>query len=153
MSTLKGLVLRAAVPRPIRNSFLLLLFAGAGLRCRRESDLSQGLLTGKLVIADACGLSAIQVLSGPIDSSKLSASWTDPDNDSVFHQVFKVSGSDIYCNLAAYGLVKGDTLQFELNPHPPNMVCMECADFDPPSVPPIYNAIRNVKKLSSAGTP
>lgn len=147
MSTLKGLVLRAVVPRLIGNSFLLLLFASAGLRCRRQSDLSPGLLTGKLVIADACGMSAIQVLSGAIDSSKLSASWTDPDNGTVYHQVFKVSGSDIYCDLAAYGLGKGDILQFELNPDPPNMVCNECDDVDPPSVPPIYNAIKNVKKV------
>ncbi|HTI92991.1 MAG TPA: hypothetical protein VL727_20475 [Puia sp.] len=97
-------------------------------------------------------MSAIEILSGPIDPSKVSASWTDPDNDSVYEQVFKVSGSDINCNLAAYGLGKGDTLQFELNPNPPDMTCMTCNDVNPPSVPPIYNAIRNVKKLSVTGT-
>ena len=90
---------------------------------------------------------ALATSLSPRRPSKLSASWTDPDNGSVYHQVFKVSGSDIYCNLAAYGLGKGDMLQFELNPDPPNMVCYECNDVDPPSVPPIYNAIRNVKKV------
>jgi len=151
MSTLKVPALRITTLRALKNPLLLLLFAGAGLQCRRHS-ISQGLLTGKLVVSDACGMSAIEILSGPIDPSKVSASWTDPDNDSVYEQVFKVSGSDIYCNLAAYGLGKGDTLQFELNPNPPDMTCMTCNDVNPPSVPPIYNAIRNVKKLSVTGT-
>jgi hypothetical protein len=151
MSTLKVPALPIITLRVLKNSLLLLLFAGAGLQCRRHS-LSQGLLTGKLVVSDPCGMSAIEVLSGPIDPSKVSASWADPDNGSVYEQVFKVSGTDIYCNLAAYGLGKGDTLQFELDPNPPNMTCMTCNDANPPGVPPIYNAIKNVKKLSVTGT-
>lgn len=92
-------------------------------------------------------MSAIQVLSGQIDPSRVAANWTDPDNDSVYHNVFKVGGTDIYCNLAAYGLGKGDSLQFELDQNPPKMICYGCADNNPPSVPPIHNAIKNVKKL------
>jgi hypothetical protein len=160
MSTLKVPVLRIITLRALKNSFLLLLIASPGLQCRRQEPISrssiprpnQGVLTGKLVVSDACGMSAIEVLSGAIDPSKVSASWTDPDDHNTYVQVFKVSGSDMYCNLAAYGLGKGDTLQFELDPNPPNMTCMSCNDVNPPSVPPIYNAIRNVRKLNVTPT-
>jgi hypothetical protein len=135
--------------RSILSSLLLALLAIFASQCKQHNDLNQTILTGKLVVSDPCGLSAIQVLSGQIDPSRVTASWTDPDNDSVYNNVFKVGGTDIYCNLAAYGLGKGDSLQFELDNNPPKMVCFTCNDANPPSVPPIYNAIKNVKKLSS----
>lgn len=137
------------------NTALLLLLAFTGFQCKRnnnDASLSPALpaLTGRLVIFDACGRSAIQVLGGPIDSSRLMTSWKNPDNDSIYHNIFQVGGiRDNVCSLSFYGLSKGDTLQFALDPNPQSFVCNMCADSNPVSAPPVSNAVTNVKKIST----
>jgi hypothetical protein len=127
---------------------LLVLLVSSGFQCRRNNDnSSQNILTGKLVIFDPCGQSAIQVLTGQIDSSKVEASWTDPDNDSVYHNVFAVSDISNACSLSYYGLSKGDVFQFGLDPNPSKVVCYTCNDSNPVTVPPVSNAVKNVKKI------
>jgi hypothetical protein len=137
------------------NTALLWLLASTGFRCKRNNNdpsLTPALpaLTGRLVIFDACGRSAIQVLGGPIDSSRLMASWKNPDNDSIYHNIFQVGAiRDNVCSLSFYGLSKGDTLQFALDPNPQHITCNMCADSNPVSAPPVFNAVTNVKKISA----
>jgi hypothetical protein len=137
------------------NTALLLLLAFTGFQCKQNNnDAPQSMtlptLTGRLVIFDACGRSAIQVLSGPIDSSRLMTSWKNPDNDSIYHNIFQVGAiRDHVCSLSFYGLSKGDTLQFALDPNPQNITCNMCADSNPVSAPPVFNAVTNVKKISA----
>jgi hypothetical protein len=145
------MVQRINMSHSILKSTVLFLLVVSGFQCKHHNEIAANVLTGKVVIFNGCGMSAIQVISGQIDPSRLMASWTDPDNDSVYHNVFSVGGTDIYCSLAGYGMVKGSLLQFELDPNPPALNCNMCNNSNPPSVPPISNAIKAVKPVAYPG--
>lgn len=136
---------------PILRISLLFLLASSGFQCRRtHTDPSQNILTGKLVIdSDCSGQGAVQVLAGQIDSSRLMASWTDPDNDSVYHNVFRIAGVRDMCAISGYGVTKGDTFQFQIDPNPQNLVCNTCAIYTNAAFPPVSNSVMNVKKISN----
>ena len=127
---------------------LLVLLVSSGFQCRRNNDSSsQNILTGRLVVNDPCGQFAIQVLDGQIDPDKVVASWTDTDNDSVFQNTFRVSGIRNVCSFSAYNISKGDLFQFELDPNPSIVSCNTCMIRTLLALPPIANAVKNVKKI------
>lgn len=140
--------------RIIIRSALLLLLAGSCFQCRRSNtNPSQNILTGKLVIDGGCNDDgAIEVLSGQIDPSQLMASWTDPDNDSTYHNVFKCTGVRNMCSLSGYDIVQGDTFRFQLDPNPQNLTCNTCAIYSNPAMPTVSNAVMNVKKIDTVLT-
>jgi hypothetical protein len=138
----------------ITSTVWLLIIVSTGFHCKQNNSatspsMALAALTGRLVIFDACGQSAIQVLGGPIDSSRLMTSWKNPDNDSIYHNIFRVGVIRNACSLSFYGLAKGDTLQFALDPSPQSFLCNTCADSNPVSAPPLTNAVTNVKKIST----
>jgi hypothetical protein len=126
---------------------LLVLLVSSGFQCRRNNDNSSHVLTGRLVVDDPCGQFAIQVLDGQIDPAKVVASWTDTDNDSVYQNTFRVSGIRDVCSFAAYTISKGDLFQFELDPNPSTVPCNTCAIRTQLALPPVSNAVKNVKKI------
>ena len=134
--------------RPILKPTLLLLLAAAGFQCKRDN--TQPILTGKLVVENGCMYSAIEVVGGQYDPSRVSATWKDPDNDSVFHNVFAISAVRDACDISAYGVSKGDVFQFQMDPHPQNIICNDCAvGVPPPALPPVSDAVMNIKKINN----
>ncbi len=118
-----------------------------GWQCQKPADPpSQDELTGQLVIFDPCGNAAIEVLGGTIDPSKLVSTWTDPDNGTVYHNIFAVGAVQNGCTLAVYGLSQGDVFKFQLDANPKEIICNSCNDTNPVSVPPIRNAVKNITK-------
>jgi hypothetical protein len=135
--------------RPFLKPALLLLFVAAGFQCKRDN--TQPILTGKLVVENGCMYSAIEVLGGQFDPSSVSATWKDPDNDSVFHNVFAISEVRNACDISAYGVSKGDVFQFQMDPNPQkNVICNDCmVAFPPPALPPVSDAVMNIKKINN----
>jgi hypothetical protein len=137
--------------RIILKTILVILLISCSFQCKRSNeDYSQYILTGKLVIDGGCRMTgAVEILDGKFDPSKVTASWTDPDNDSVYHNVFRLGGVRDACNLSYYGVSKGDTFRFQMDPHPQNLICYTCMIelSDTAAMPPVPDAVKNVKKL------
>jgi hypothetical protein len=127
--------------RKILSPVLLLLAIGLSFQCKKNNNPQ--VLTGKLVIAGPCANYVIQVLRGPIDSSRLVKRWTNPDNDSVYTNVFAVSNS---CTFAGSGVTKGQVFQFEFDSNPPAQNCLRC-DIAV-SLPPVSNAVKNTAAIN-----
>ncbi len=119
-----------------KTAFVLLLI-GTGIHCKHDS-VQGPVLTGKLVISNGCGMNTIQVLSGNVDPSTILSAWNDPDNDSIYHNVFAVSS----CGFASAGIQTGGTFTFRIVSNPPGTPCNPCA-IGPrnPSYPPKVNYV------------
>jgi hypothetical protein len=136
------------VKKTISNTALLLLLAFSALQCHRNNDTGPA-FQGRVVVYNPCGASAIEVIGNQTNSLRTLASWTDPDNDSVYHNVFTISAVRNYCTLDFPGLAKGDTVQFYLDLFPKYVICNPCAGAFPiPAVPPVSNAIIYGGKVS-----
>ena len=128
---------------------LVLLFTA--FQCKRDNDTSsQNILTGKLVIDDGCGQFAVEVLSGDFDPARVTATWTDTDNDSVYHNIFRLAGVRNACLISYYGVSKGDTFQFRMDPGQPAQICMTCDIRTTLALPPVSNNVRDVKLVKKA---
>ena len=131
------------------NIALLLLLAFSALQCHRSNDSAPAFL-GRLIVYNPCGASAFEVIGGQSNSLRTLSSWTDPDNDSVYHNVFTISDVRNYCTLDFPGLSKGDTVQFYLDLFPKHVICNGCNNAYPvAAVPPVYNAIIYGQKIST----
>lgn len=76
----------------IMNRLILVLASVALLlctnfRCRKADDL-KGCYKGRLEIKGACGHYTIKVLSGNIDTALIESSWTDPNTNIQYSNVF-----------------------------------------------------------------
>jgi hypothetical protein len=131
--------------RYIFQTLLLILLIVSGYQCKKHKDEGP-LLTGKLIASDGCLQYVVEVLDGPVDPAKVVATWTDTDNDSVYHNVFRLGGVRDVCGIGAYGVSKGDTFTFRIDPNPQNMICYVCAVMTTLAMPPISNSIKDVNK-------
>jgi hypothetical protein len=131
---------------PIFRPALLALLLGSGIHCSHKSSpgpISTGAtFTGALVINALCDNFTIQVLSGPIDSIKLVKSWKNPNNDSVYTNVFSVLNR---CSFGLNGLAQGDLFTFTIPSVPPVETCAVCEIYYP--TPPVSNPVILVSKL------
>jgi hypothetical protein len=100
---------------------------------------------GKLVVIGACAHYIVQLIdSTAADSSVLTKSWTDPNTDSTYSNVFSVS--DI-CTFVEANLPVGSEFSFTLNGPVPVQNCFEC-DIMPFSMPAASNSVTNIKLLT-----
>ena len=130
--------------RTILKIILLLLLISSGFQCKRNNDTN--ILTGRLVISDGCGQAAVEVLSGQFDPLRVVASWKDPDNDSIYHNVFALGGVRNACAIGYFGVSKGDTFQFRMDPNPQSLECNTCMIRSILALPPVFHAVKDVKK-------
>ena len=131
--------------------FLPLVLLFTAIQCKRDNDSStQNILTGKLMVSDGCGQFAVEVLSGQFDPARVSATWTDTDNDSVYHNVFRLGGVRNACAIGYYGVSKGDTFQFRMDPGQSVLTCTTCDIRTTIALPPISNNVRDVKVVEKA---
>ena len=112
-----------------------------GLSFCRKTHTNGPVLTGRLIINGPCEHYAVQLLSGTMDTTMYVSSWYDSDNDSTYANAFTVTS---YCAFAAIGLQVGDTLSFQIDPHPLTQTCPIC--WIGVSVPPRGAFINNVQK-------
>lgn len=139
--------------RLLIRSVLLLLLVSFGVQCKRSNPsnplnpLNPNILTGKLVVDDGCAQFAVEIVSGPFDSSKVVASWTDSDNGAVYTNVFRLTGVRGACAISYYGVSKGDIFEFQFDPNPPNQDCETCDVMTILALPPVSDAIMDVKKM------
>ena len=130
--------------RTILKIIPLLLLISSGFQCKRNNDTN--ILTGRLVISDGCGQAAVEVLSGQFDPLRVVASWKDPDNDSIYHNVFGLGGVRNACAIGYFGVSKGDTFQFRMDPSPQFLECNTCMIRSILALPPVFHAVKDVKK-------
>ncbi|HXB93390.1 MAG TPA: hypothetical protein VNU72_13925 [Puia sp.] len=128
---------------------LLLLLAIAGFQCKKKEDPGP-LLTGKLIISDGCSQYAVGIVSGAFDPTQVTAEWKDPDNDSVYHNVFRLGAVRGACGISYYGVGRGDTFTFRMDPNPQNLLCFVCAVLANISLPPVTDSIKDVTKVGLA---
>lgn len=128
---------------------LLVVLAVFGLQCRRSASSSPNILTGKLIIADGCSQFAVQIIDGSFNPSQVVASWKNPDDDSVYTNVFRLTAVKGACAISYYGVSKGDIFQFQIDPDPQNQTCFVCDVLVAISLPSVSDAIMNVKKISN----
>ena len=133
--------------RTILKIIPLLLLISSGFQCKRNNDtFSHNILTGRLVISDGCGQAAVEVLSGQFDPARVAASWKDTDNDSIYHNVFRLGAVRNACAIGYFGVSKGDTFQFRMDPNPQFLECNTCMIRSILALPPVFNAVKDVKK-------
>jgi hypothetical protein len=137
--------------RPLIRSLLLLLLVSSGFHCKKRNNasnpLNPNILTGKLIVDDGCAQFAVEIVSGPFDPSKVAASWTDSDNGAVYTNVFRLTSVRGACAISYYGVSKGDVFQFRFDPNPPNQICYTCNVETTLALPPVPDAIMDVKKM------
>jgi hypothetical protein len=126
------------------QTLLLILLIVSGYQCKKHKDDSP-LLLGKLIASDGCTQYVVEVLDGPVDPAKVVATWTDTDNDSVYHNVFRLTGVRDACGIGAYGVSKGGVFNFRMDPNPQNTLCYVCAVMTTLAMPPVSDAIKDVK--------
>jgi hypothetical protein len=135
--------------RFISHTLLLILLIVSGYQCKKHKDESP-LLTGKLIAADGCAQYVVEVLDGPVDPARVVATWTDTDNDSVYHNVFRLTAVRDACGIGYYGVSKGDTFTFRMDPNPQNTLCFVCNVMTTLAMPPVSDAIKDVNKTQGA---
>ena len=136
--------------RYISHTLLLILLIVSGYQCKKHNSNEGPLLTGKLIASDGCLQYVVEVLDGPVDPAKVVATWKDTDNDSVFHNVFRLTAVRDACGIAYYGVSKGDIFTFRTDPNPQNMTCYVCAVYTTLAMPSVSNAIKDVNKTQVA---
>ena len=97
-------------------------------------------IAGRLVINAACSHYVVKVLS-PVDTSKITARWKDPQTDVVYDSVFTVANT---CSFDSSHVLVGDTILFLLDANPPLQSCAVCQIYYP--TPPKSNALKNLHK-------
>ena len=127
---------------------MLLLLISSGFQCKRSHPSNPNILTGKLIAADGCTQFVVEIINGSFDPSKVVASWTDSDNDSVYTNVFRLTTVRGACAISYYGVSKGDVFQFQFDPNPPNQPCEVCNVMTSLAMPPVSDAIMDVKKIT-----
>ena len=131
--------------RYISHALLLILLIVSGYQCKKHNSNDAPLLLGKLIASDGCTQYVVEVLNGPVDPAKVVATWTDTDNDSVYHDVFRLTAVRDACGIAYYGVSKGDVFSFRMDPNPQNTTCYVCAVMTTLAMPPVSDAIKDVK--------
>lgn len=121
------------------------MLVSPGFKCNKGIDYP--VHTGKLVASDGCAQFVVEVLDGSVDPALVVDTWKDSDNDSVYHNVFRLKGVRNACAIGFYAVSKGDTFQFQFDPHPQQMTCTTCNVMTTLAMPPVSNAIENVKKM------
>ena len=132
--------------RLLIRSILLLLLVSFGFQCKR-SNSTPNILTGRLIVTDGCAQFAVEIISGSFNSTQAVASWTDSDNDSVYTNVFRLTSVRGACTVGYYGISKGDVFQFQFDPHPSGEPCNTCDVLTTLAMPPVSDAIMDVKKM------
>jgi hypothetical protein len=135
--------------RPLIRSVVLLLLISSGFQCKRSHPSNPNILTGKLIADDGCSQFAVEIITGSFDPSKVVSSWTDSDNDSVYTNVFRLTYVRGACAISYYGVSKGDVFQFQFDPNPSNQPCETCAVMTTLAMPPVSDAIMDVKKIAN----
>jgi hypothetical protein len=125
----------------IRVFLTLALIAVMLVQCTKNTSGGQ-VLTGRLIVNGPCEHFAVQLLSGTMDTTMYVSSWHDIDNDSTYANAFYIKN---YCTFAAIRLQVGDSISFQIDPHPITQTCPIC--FIGVSVPPKGAYINNVQKL------
>lgn len=98
--------------------------------------------TGKLVVIGSCAHYIVQLIdSTAADSSVVTKSWTNPNTDSTYTNVFGVSDA---CTFAEANLLVGSVFTFTLNGSVPSQICNEC-DMVPFPMPAATNSVTNIK--------
>ncbi|HEY4064530.1 MAG TPA: hypothetical protein VGM30_21645 [Puia sp.] len=133
----------------ILRTFLLALLIASGFQCKKHTS-NTGLLTGKLIASDGCLQYVVEVLDGPVDPATVVDTWKDTDNDSVYHNVFRLTGVRDACGIGSYGVVKGDTFTFRMDPNPQHTLCYVCAVMTTLAMPPVSDAIKDINKTEEA---
>jgi hypothetical protein len=137
--------------RTIIKIIPLLLLLITGFQCKRNNDPApQNVLTGKLIASDGCSQAVVEILDGQYDPALVVATWKDTDNDSVYHNVFRLGNVRGACAIEYFGVTKGDTFQFQMDPHPPYQVCNTCNILTLLAMPPVTDNVMNVKKIDVA---
>jgi hypothetical protein len=131
--------------RQVLPALFLLLLISPGFICNKGIDIP--VLTGKLIASDGCLQFVVEVTDGSVDPTRVVDTWKDTDNDSVYHNVFRLTGVRDACAIGAYGVSKGDSFQFQFDPNPQHTLCYTCNSMTTLAMPPISNAIKNVKKM------
>jgi hypothetical protein len=131
--------------RRVLPALFLVLLISTGFKCNKGIDYP--VLTGKLIASDGCVQFVVEVVDGPVDPALVVPTWKNTDNDSVYYNVFRLTGVRNACAIGFYGVSKGDTFQFQFDPHPQQMTCNTCAVMTTLAMPPISNSIMNVKKM------
>src|SRR5258708_684611 len=121
--------------RHISQTLLLILLIVSGYQCKKHDE--GPLLVGKLIAADGCTQYVVEVLDGPVDPARVVDTWTDSDNDSVYHNVFRLTAVRGACGIGYYGVSKGDTFTFRMDPNPQNTLCFVCAAMTTLAMPPV----------------
>jgi hypothetical protein len=105
--------------------FVLLLFVAlSAFKCRKEKALST-CYKARLEIKGMCMNYTIKVLS-PIDASLVEATWTDPNTNTPYQNVFGLGNA---CNFPA-DINEGDEFYFQINNNAPNN-CAVCLAYYP----------------------
>lgn len=135
--------------RSISQALLLILLTVSGFQCKKHKDESPTLV-GKLIASDGCAQYVVEVVDGPVDPAMVIATWTDTDNDSVYHNVFRLTGVQDACGIGYYGVSKGDTFTFRMDPDPQHTLCYVCALMTTLAMPPVSDAIKDITKIQGA---
>jgi hypothetical protein len=132
--------------RPFLRTFLLALLILSGFQCKKHTS-NGPLLYGTLIASDGCAQYVVSVFDGPFDPATVVDTWKDTDNDSVYHHVFRLTAVRGACGIGYYGVTKGDTFTFRMDPHPQNMTCFVCAVMTTLDMPPVSDAITDVQLI------
>lgn len=81
--------------------------------------------TGRLEIDGICGNYTVAVLNGGLDTSRVQASWTDPNTNITYNNVFGLRNPCAFPD----SLKAGDTFQFQLSTD--SRTCVQCLAFYP----------------------
>jgi hypothetical protein len=79
----------------------------------------------------------VQVVDGPVDTSRVVNGWKDEKRKTTFDKVFTVANR---CDFPGMDLNEGDEFEFMFDDNPAAQNCMVCMVYYP--VPPTTNAIK-----------
>lgn len=129
----------------MKNNILIGLFASlitfpAAICCKSAENLPSpaGCLKGKLEIAGICRNYTISVTGGNIDSSRVEKTWTDPNTNKTYQNVFRLGSSCSFPN----DIKEGDEFYFTITDKE-DKDCATCLAYYPTPQKKLFISVQN----------
>jgi hypothetical protein len=127
----------------------VLFWVSVGVTSCKKND-SGTRRTGKLVVIGGCAHYIVQLMDvTAADSSVVTQSWTNPNTDSTYTNVFGVKDVCTFQEaIAAANVNVGDEFSLTLNGPVPGQICNEC-DILPFPMPTAMNSVTNIQLVTN----